>query len=291
MKNQQCNYCQEQLNEERKYYCEKCESVMFKECKTCHKPYHNKKFFKTNAERCNSCCKKKKKHNGENVEEYSDSVAIGEPNINHCEASGVEIVTQQEAVSSPFSTAATNPPPCFRETASDSGGEEDKDEGFEEMMSDIDESYQAVAEENAVEELFPDEIVSEKQEQQDTSKVSKPVKRKNMPDKTVPAKKPTSSKKENFTKKEISLLQEVKDSKVTAVKQQKKKQPKDNSALNKNTKKLADILGDKPRRGPKPGKPKTPVSEKEKSQRAFVNAVLQMKKSDPAFHFDMNMSF
>lgn len=62
MKKKQCNYCQDVMSAERKYYCASCEEVMFRECKLCHKPYQSKKYFKTHAEKCNSCCKKKKNH-------------------------------------------------------------------------------------------------------------------------------------------------------------------------------------------------------------------------------------
>ena len=61
MKRKECNFCQEIMSLNRKHYCEDCESAMFRECRACHKPYPDQKYFKINAEKCNSCSKKKKK--------------------------------------------------------------------------------------------------------------------------------------------------------------------------------------------------------------------------------------
>ena len=51
-----CNYCNK-LRELafNKPYCIRCENNMYKECRRCHKPYDDKKYFTMDTVRCNSC--------------------------------------------------------------------------------------------------------------------------------------------------------------------------------------------------------------------------------------------
>ena len=109
---------------------------------------------------------------------------------------------------------------------------------------------------------------------------------------STPRKAAKKSKKENFSDSEMaSLMEEVKQSDVKMVQQQRKQQVKDSDKLFQNTKTLNDVLGKTSKRGPKAGKPKNPVTDHEKSQRAFVNSLLLMKKTDPAFNFNVNLTF
>ena len=41
-----------------KPYCYKCSELCHKECKRCHRPFPDKKYFTLNTERCNSCQRK-----------------------------------------------------------------------------------------------------------------------------------------------------------------------------------------------------------------------------------------
>jgi hypothetical protein len=51
-----CNYCSKfrQLVF-KKPYCGRCENDMFRECRRCHKPYPDSKYFQLDSVRCNSC--------------------------------------------------------------------------------------------------------------------------------------------------------------------------------------------------------------------------------------------
>ena len=54
-----CNYCNN-FNKLvfGKPYCLKCKQNCFRECRRCHKPYHEEKFFAQDQNRCNSCFNK-----------------------------------------------------------------------------------------------------------------------------------------------------------------------------------------------------------------------------------------
>lgn len=41
-----------------KKYCQSCESVMYKECRRCHRPFPSDKYFTSHPDRCNSCQKR-----------------------------------------------------------------------------------------------------------------------------------------------------------------------------------------------------------------------------------------
>lgn len=53
-----CNWCQDLLNPNEKYFCARCAAVCFRVCKTCYKPYPDSKYFNLSDIKCNSCCKK-----------------------------------------------------------------------------------------------------------------------------------------------------------------------------------------------------------------------------------------
>ena len=51
-----CNWCNKYRELVfKKPYCLRCESNMFRECRRCHKPYDDSKYFQLDAIRCNSC--------------------------------------------------------------------------------------------------------------------------------------------------------------------------------------------------------------------------------------------
>ena len=52
-----CNWCgtTEVKLAENKPYCPDCASNCKRECKVCHKPYPNLKFYEKHSKRCNSC--------------------------------------------------------------------------------------------------------------------------------------------------------------------------------------------------------------------------------------------
>ena len=54
---QQCIWCGDsnKLLAEGKKYCTECSHSCKQECKTCHKPYPNLKYFHAGADRCKSC--------------------------------------------------------------------------------------------------------------------------------------------------------------------------------------------------------------------------------------------
>ena len=269
MKRKECNFCQEIMSLNRKHYCEDCESAMFRECRACHKPYPDQKYFKINAEKCNSCSKKKKKNHGQN--EMVDNVAEGI-------ASNVSDTEESERCSEKGEANEMH----TREKATTL-------ETIEEEI-DVNDNLKEIGEG----EMFPDNDtdIEEEQEQQpdlesmDTeTTTTKTNKRKTSTPKKI-------AKKSKFSESEMaSLIEEVKESDVKMIQQQRRQQAKDSEKLFQNTKTLKDVLGKAPKRGPKAGKPKTPVTDHEKSQRAFVNSLLLMKKTDPAFNFNVNLTF
>jgi len=57
-----CNYCTTfKKLVFGKPYCVKCKENCFRECRRCHKPYHEEKFFAHDQNRCNSCFNKLQK--------------------------------------------------------------------------------------------------------------------------------------------------------------------------------------------------------------------------------------
>ena len=57
-----CNYCNRRtpLMQE-KPYCARCHSMMYRECKRCHKPFHLQRYFEKDELRCNACFEKLQK--------------------------------------------------------------------------------------------------------------------------------------------------------------------------------------------------------------------------------------
>lgn len=88
-----CNWCKEKFEEvegEKKRYCDDCGAKCKKECKACHKPYPNLKYYNSSHDkRCSSCAKKyenqaqsrkQKKLALENIEAYNASKRGGRRN-------------------------------------------------------------------------------------------------------------------------------------------------------------------------------------------------------------------
>ena len=280
MKKKQCNYCQESMSTDRPHYCEACEAVMFRECKACHKPYHHKKYFKTSAERCNSCCKKKKKNGGEASESNCfHSTAISD--IDSFERGAAESNAPEE-------TPTQEMLPPMQPQGVESYKEDSDSEPEQPSNQVIPVPVQLMAgNEDEGNEADADTDLLEEEEEDEEPKPKK--RKKSTPTPAVPKK---SNKKAQFTKKEMSLLEELKHSEIGVTKQQKKKQPKDNTVgLKQNSKTLSEILGGnaKGKRGPKPGT-RQPVSAKEKSQKNLLTALCALKKTDPAFNFNINLT-
>ena len=54
-----CNWCNQNTKlAPNKPYCKACSIKIFRECKRCHKPYPEEKYFEKNENRCNSCQEK-----------------------------------------------------------------------------------------------------------------------------------------------------------------------------------------------------------------------------------------
>ena len=63
-----CNWCGIEFftSPKQAYYCTTCKEGCFRECKRCHRPLPDKKYFKLDDKRCNACQRKynKEKQNG-----------------------------------------------------------------------------------------------------------------------------------------------------------------------------------------------------------------------------------
>lgn len=54
-----CNWCTNKLGQtDGKRYCQHCAEKMYRECKRCHRPFPEKRFYELDAERCNACQRK-----------------------------------------------------------------------------------------------------------------------------------------------------------------------------------------------------------------------------------------
>ena len=331
MRKRACNYCQETLEPERKKpYCSPCESVMYRECNVCHKPYQNEKFFKMHAERCNSCCKKKKNAASgvlgvaevfDSTTDFDDSIEIDETDLD-AEAMHVTSVLsppagggeggEAEGVFSQKSVLRAEEEKNL-EDIEIPHPDEDLDDSEDQAACTRTKQHETnqqwlseedgdVTEEAESEESDGDVSNEEQDDEEDLSIVSGGKKRKKN---TVSSAAPKKRKKEEmFTKKELkqlSLIDKLKESKVRKVQQQRKKKvvKDDPSSLKTNAVAVTNVL--KGGNGARSSKKKTAatdrkkekpvVSAKDKGQRAFINALLQIRKSDPDFRFTGNFSF
>ena len=56
---QHCNWCATKLGaSDCEKYCQNCSDIKYKECKRCHRPFPDERFFELDAERCNACQRK-----------------------------------------------------------------------------------------------------------------------------------------------------------------------------------------------------------------------------------------
>ena len=282
----QCNFCQNTLEENRKHYCEQCENCMYRECKACHKPYPSEKFFQINAERCNSCSKKKKKKKNVQVDKISDTTASTA--LEFPETVSKSATKDERIVVSPSPSTSTAGNVTIEEEiiCEERNGNKGKRQEDDEIKSDgegEEESEEEEGEEGEEEEEEEEEEGEEEEEENQAKQ--KGVKRKIAISKALPLPPKKKSKKDVFTQKELSLFEKLDDTKI---KQQKKKSTvKEGKNLASNSKTLQEILnGNKKKRGPKAGAKKKPVGEKEKSTRAFINALISLKKNDPDFVFN-----
>lgn len=83
-----CNYCNlyNKLSTG-KPYCTKCKTNCYRECRRCHKPYDDSKFFMKDETRCNSCHTKLEKERSKRISkrqhEQKEEEEDGEPSKKH----------------------------------------------------------------------------------------------------------------------------------------------------------------------------------------------------------------
>ena len=56
----ECNWCHImiQTSPKQMYYCDDCKEKCFRECRRCHRPFREEKYFELDAKRCNACQRK-----------------------------------------------------------------------------------------------------------------------------------------------------------------------------------------------------------------------------------------
>ena len=298
---------------------------MYKECVQCHKPYTSDKHFKTSAEKCNSCCKKKKnvsldkKFNktyadavrnleadsilpNQKEEGASDTTSIHQDKTGGIKLPTVQVVEHEQDQEKEQEQEEQEQEQEEQEQEQDQEQEEQEDQEDQEE----DQEEQEQEEEEEEEEEEDEEQISDSEEDEEDEKQTA-KKRKNNSSKFCevfpsPKKKQKTTnsnmgkkKTTKLTMKEKTLIDELEQRDVPKVKQQKKKKIiKEGKNLQKNTETLEQVMvkgKGKKTRGPKPGaSKKKKMPEKEKSRRNFLNAIITLKKNDPEFVFNGNFS-
>ena len=266
-----CNYCQNILTEGRKYYCEQCEEHMFRECKRCHKPYHLAKYYTIAETCCNSCASKKKRKHC-HVEDIGKSLKSNGNNHEDIENFNSESSSGLEEVKTKMSRTSNR----------EEQVEEEQEAALEETSFSEEEEVSpcTVQFQESDEHDSEESVEAAETDEEDINVLKAPKKQK----------KEKKVEKKIFNKKELNFLNQF--SGTQQVKQQRKKKAKDGKNLEENTKTLTDILQQSQnKKGPKPGAKRKSVDENERNRKNFVNAIIQLKKTDPEFSFNGNFEW